>query len=840
MSINRLNKRRFFIVAAAGFLILTACTGTGYAAQVNPAEKPLYVAVFPVNNLSYAHAPLEEIRRSLIELLKTHGAAVLDDVALEQFMAKYRVRYTGGLDSNTSASLSKDVGVDAVLITSVEAYSEDYPPRIDFISRLVSTGPRPSVLWDESVGMAGNDHPGFLESGLISDPKVLLYKAMERMGDSLTAYLAGKKAAVAKGRNSFAPKASFRSPIVGVDLRLNTVGFVDSSSSGNEGEGSAKLAVALTEVSGVPVKVQYAVTGGTAVRGVNYILQDGSLTFKPGETVKTINIDIKDDGVNDDDKTIEVSLKNPTGAVLSDTEVHTYTIIDVDPEPAVTFSAPSQQVKKNVGRAIIGVELSAVSGRDVTVPFMVSGTAKTPENYIITPSPVVIKAGERKAAITVQVADDGVNNDDKTVVVSMGVPTHGVQGKTIASTITIVGNNPKPAGSFATADQQVKENAGTETNAEPSVSFAGASSRGDENSGPVRLAVKLSAASGRPVTVEYGVVGGTAVLGRDYALQAGPLIFAPGETEKQIAVDIKNHGIYDDDKTFEVSLRNPKNAALGSSTVHAYTIINHHPKPTVAVRSANERLRKNTGMVNVTVWLSEVSGKDVTVPFEVSGTAIQGRDFTITPGPVVIKAGTRRAQIAITMKNDIPIEADKTIQMMLLNPNNALLGSPAQYNLVMVKDTRPSIAVVPFFNESAKKNAGDIMMLQFVKELKKTEDFSVIEPGVVRQQFLNMRVIMYEGISFSDINLIAKNINAELILTGKVMDYQDDIALYGLPKVSFSVMLIDRSSKKVVWSSRSDNKGNDAVMLFDWGSVYSTSEMVSEMARVLIKRVETW
>ena len=99
-----------------------------------------------------------------------------------------------------------------------------------------------------------------------------------------------------------------------------------------------------------------------------------------------------------------VSLKNPTGAVLGGSAVNTYTIIDSDPEPAVTFVVPSQQVKKNAGTATIGVELSAVSGRDVIVPFMVGGTAKTPGNYTITPGPMVIKAGERSASITVQVS----------------------------------------------------------------------------------------------------------------------------------------------------------------------------------------------------------------------------------------------------------------------------------------------------------------------------------------------------------------------------------------------------------------------------------------------------
>ena len=840
LSISSLNRRGLF-VAAACFLVLTSCAGTGNTALTSPPEKKnLHVAVFPVDNESIAHVPLEEIRQSLIERLKAQGADVLDDAALEQFMEKHRVRYIAGLDTATSQSLSTEVGVDAVLITSVDTYSEAYPPQIALISRLVSTGPRPSVLWADSVGVAGNDHPGIFGLGLIADPKVLRYKAMERLGDSLTGYLAGEKARIAGGRERFGPKESFRSPVVGADLRLNAVGFVDSSSSGHEGQGPAWLAVALTDESQVPVKVGYAVTGGTATEGKNYVVKGNTLTFAPGETLKSIEIDVKHDGVNTGDRTVEVTLKNPIGSVLGSSTVHTYTILDIDPEPSVTFASASQQVKKNAGTATFGVELSAVSGRDVTVPFMVGGTAKTPGNYTIMPSPVVIKAGQRSAAITVQVTDNGVNEDDKTVVVSMGVPTHAVQGRTTTSTMTIINTNPKPAVSLATANQQVKESAGTATIAEPAVSFASASSSGEEKAGPARLEVKLSAASDKPVTVEYAVSGGTAIQGKDYAPQAGPLTFAPGEAAKEIMVDIKDHGIYDDDKTFEVALKNPKNAVLGSSTVHTYTIINHHPKPTVAVQSANERLRRSVGRASVTVQLSEVSGKDVIVPFTVGGTAKQGIDFAITPSPVVIKAGTRSMEIAITMQGNIPVIAEKTIDVNLLNPDNAILGLPAAYRLVIVKDSIPTIAVTPFFNGSSKKNAGDIMTFQFVKELKKLDRFIVIEPGVIRQQFLAMRVVMSEGISSSDINLITSNLNADLILTGKVIYYQDDIALYGQPQAAFSVMLIDRSSKKIIWASRSYNTGIPTVAVFNWGTVNSANEMVSEMVRVLLRMMLTW
>ena len=165
-----------------------------------------------------------------------------------------------------------------------------------------------------------------------------------------------------------------------------------------------------------------------------------------------------------------------------------------------------------------------------------------------------------------QVADNGVNEDDKTVVVSMGVPTNASQGKTTTSTVTIVDTDP-------VAHDIVCERELSRDRRKKALS---------------RLEVVLSAPSGRPVTVECGVKGGTAVLGKDYALPGGSLIFEPGETSRTLVVDIKNRGIYDDDKTFEVALKNPKNAALGSTAVHTHTII---------ISGKREHARKNEGAV---------------------------------------------------------------------------------------------------------------------------------------------------------------------------------------------------------------------------------------------------
>ena len=170
-------------------------------------------------------------------------------------------------------------------------------------------------------------------------------------------------------------------------------------------------------------------------------------------------------------------------------------------------------------------------------------------------------------------------------------------------------------------------------------------SQGDEGTSPAKLDVSLSAASGKPAIVAYAATGGTAVSGRDYTLKNGTLVFEPGETVKSIDIGIIDNKLYEDSRTLEVTLSNPVNAVLGKQTVHAYTIIDNDPEPTVTFATPAQEVQENSGPASVTVTLSAVSGKDVTVPFTVSGTAQDGKDYRVmTPSPLSSRQAKQAAR----------------------------------------------------------------------------------------------------------------------------------------------------------------------------------------------------
>jgi N-acetylglucosamine-6-sulfatase len=76
--------------------------------------------------------------------------------------------------------------------------------------------------------------------------------------------------------------------------------------------------VTLSASSTVPATVNYATVDGTARAPSDYLSTSGTVTFAPGETVKTIQVSVVGDSSDERAESFTISLTNPTGASISD------------------------------------------------------------------------------------------------------------------------------------------------------------------------------------------------------------------------------------------------------------------------------------------------------------------------------------------------------------------------------------------------------------------------------------------------------------------------------------------------------------------------------------------
>ncbi|XP_036969143.1 solute carrier family 8 member 4b isoform X1 [Acanthopagrus latus] len=206
--------------------------------------------------------------------------------------------------------------------------------------------------------------------------------------------------------------------------------------------GSLKLTVARHGGdSGVTVKVDYRTEDGTANAGSDYEFAEGTLLFKPGETLKEITVGVIDDDIFEEDEYFYVHLSNPRvvgypeigtapldasatpKAVLGDNHTATVTIYDDDHAGIFTFETSSQRVSESVG--VMEVKVLRTSGARglVAVPYRtVDGTAKGGEDYELASGKLEFQNDETMKIIEVKIIDDEEYEKNKAFTIELGEP----------------------------------------------------------------------------------------------------------------------------------------------------------------------------------------------------------------------------------------------------------------------------------------------------------------------------------------------------------------------------------------------------------------------------------
>lgn len=128
--------------------------------------------------------------------------------------------------------------------------------------------------------------------------------------------------------------------------------------------------------------VAFATADGSASAGADYTATSGTLSFGPGETVKSITIALTGDAADEPDEAFSVTLSAPTGgAALGAPRAATVTIDDDDAAVVTPPPPPQPQPPPAVVRvAPTSVSLTVKPARDRTRPyvFTASGQVKLP------------------------------------------------------------------------------------------------------------------------------------------------------------------------------------------------------------------------------------------------------------------------------------------------------------------------------------------------------------------------------------------------------------------------------------------------------------------------------
>ena len=513
------------------------------------------------------------------------------------------------------------------------------------------------------------------------------------------------------------------------------------------------MTVDLSDSYSEDVTVNYTVTGTATGSGTDYTLANGTLTITSGNTSANITIaGIVNDVLDENNETVIVTLSNPTNATLGSDTVHTYTILDNDNLPVVDFNTTTSSGAESVSSKALTVDLTPVSGRDVTVDYAITGTATgSGTDFTLANGTLTISAGNTTGTITIaSIVNDALDEVDETVVVTLSNPTNATLGSDDTHTYTITDDDDPPVVDFNTT-----------------------SSSGLESVSSKDLTVDLSAASSKDVTVNFTVTGTASGSGTDYTLDNGNITIAAGTTSGTITISNILDDVLDEaNETVIVTLSNPSNATLGSDDAHTYTITDNDNAPVVDFNTTTSNGAESTSSKAITVDLSAASGQNVTVDYAVTGTATgSGTDYTLANGTLTISAGNTSGTITIaSIVNDTLDEADETVILTLSNPSNATLGSDDVHTYTITDNDNPPVVD---FNTTSSNGA------ESVSSKALTVDLSVASGQDVTVDYTVTGTATGSGTDFTLANgtltIPAGNTSGTITIAGIVDDALDEV-----------------------------------------------------------------
>ncbi len=334
------------------------------------------------------------------------------------------------------------------------------------------------------------------------------------------------------------------SPLATVRILDNDVGIGFSSASYVAAESDPFVTIAVLRISGTngTVRVNYATSNLTAQAGPpggDYVsITNGTLSFAPGETLKTFNVNLLPDDEVEGDQSFAVLLSNTNAGVQLFQPNATVTLLDDD--AGLLLATNTYTINEFETNLLVTVVRTNSNVGVVTVNFATTnGTARANEDYLPVSGLLTFEEGELVKTFLVPVINDTAVEGEETFGINLFNPTGGAQLRTPA-----------------TATAHIIDN-------DAGLSFSAPTYAVNENGVFANITVVRTGVSNSTVSVNYSTANGTATAGQDYVATSGTLVFATNEVSKTFSVEITDDTPVEMDETVILTLLN----ATGQASV---------------------------------------------------------------------------------------------------------------------------------------------------------------------------------------------------------------------------------------------------------------------------------
>jgi hypothetical protein len=178
--------------------------------------------------------------------------------------------------------------------------------------------------------------------------------------------------------------------------------------------GSTTFNVTLSAASSQTVTVNYQTANGTAIEGNDYVAQNGTLTFAPGETLKRLTVPFIGDSVAELNETLFLDIRTPTNATIVRSRGSCYIRNDDGPQIFIDNAVTVNEGNTGTTPQNFVVRLSAASTNTITVDWATLNGTAGPADYTIANGRLTFAPGETQKTITVLVKGDTLVEPNET------------------------------------------------------------------------------------------------------------------------------------------------------------------------------------------------------------------------------------------------------------------------------------------------------------------------------------------------------------------------------------------------------------------------------------------
>ena len=374
--------------------------------------------------------------------------------------------------------------------------------------------------------------------------------------------------------------------------------------------------------------------------------------------------------------TIEVEVTAQNGSTT-----RSYTVVVTRrnvPLVQVEYLASNYEATEGGSSAVVTVTLRGNPQSSVVIPILASGSVGvTAADYTLSSATLTFSRGE-SMTFRVTAEDDDIDEGGERVFLSFGeLPPNVREGSTAAELVELIDNDPSPTVTLSLLSDEISENGG---------STAVTASLSHPSSASTTVAVTASAVS--PATAgDFTLTGTSLTIGAEATTSTGT-----------VTITAVNNDVDAPDKKITVS-GNAENSqgVAGDPASLTLMIEDDDDPPVVSLSSSSATVDEDAGTVSLTVTVSPVSGKTVTVDYATAdGTAssVSNSDYTSASGTLTFTAGQTLKNISVTITDDSLDEDNETFTLSLSNPENATLGSTDEATVTIEDDDAGPMWVV--------------------------------------------------------------------------------------------------------------------------------------------------